>query len=85
MSPCVSRFCFPQLLQHLQLAGGRAWSGNFLESKFTNHIATGREKFSHQKPRHQETHVCDIHVAYEDVSGEKVELGALCFLRHSDK
>lgn len=85
MSPCVSRFLFPQLLQHVQLSGGQEWSGNFLESKFTNHVATGRETFSHQKPLHQKARVRDIHVAYENLSGEKVELRALCFLRYNNK
>lgn len=85
MSPCVSRFLFPQLLQHVQLSGGQEWSGNFLESKFTDHVATDRETFSPQKPLHQEARVCHIHVAYEDLSGEKVESGALCFLRYNDK
>lgn len=69
----------------MQLSGGQEWSGNFLESKFTNHVATGRETFSPQKPLHQEARVRDIHVAYEELSGEKVELGALCFLRCNDK
>lgn len=85
MSPCVSRFLFPQLLQHLQLSGGQEWSGTFLESKLTNHVATGRETFSHQNPLHPEARVRDIHMAYEDLSGEKVDLGALCFLRYNDK